>query len=93
MLRLILALTDACKTATEHAAEGNLDRGSSLRDDMVTDSTRPIKRIPEKFCCATARPRKLEVFARHHQPNRGMAFHHEHSDDPSSVQRRSRIPL
>jgi hypothetical protein len=42
MLRLILALPEAWKTGTEHAAEGNLDHGSSLLDDMVTDLTRPI---------------------------------------------------
>jgi hypothetical protein len=61
MLRLILALTNARKTGTEHAAEGNLGHGSSRWDYMVTDLSRPIKRIPEKFCCVTTRRRKLWV--------------------------------
>jgi hypothetical protein len=49
MPRLILAVPEARKIGTEHAADNNLDHRSSLSDDMVTDLTRPIKRIPEKF--------------------------------------------
>jgi hypothetical protein len=61
MVRLILALPEGRNPGNEHAAERNLDHRSSRLDDMVTDQTRPIKRIPGKFHCVTTRPRKLSA--------------------------------
>jgi hypothetical protein len=54
----MLAVPDVRDTGTQHAADCNLDHGRSFLDDMVTDLTRPIKRIPEKFRCVIARHRK-----------------------------------